>query len=193
MIATVRHVTAWAGRTKFQTDGFLFVGVYHLNGFHRNIQFTPWRWRKMTTILFLTSTSIGDRWQSGRWGLLKAYPRKPIPELQITLPSSQQACHSCYLGAQGLGFVQQRNPPWWIGGPPLRKVGTAKDRYNVPSFCQWGQLSPLKSPLYLRSCHMSRWHISILAECQLKTSSCLLACHSGSSPVPSILLRMMWD
>ena len=28
MIATVRHVTAWAGRTKFQTDGFLFVGVY---------------------------------------------------------------------------------------------------------------------------------------------------------------------
>ena len=30
MIATVRHVTAWAGRTKFQTDGFLFVGVYTL-------------------------------------------------------------------------------------------------------------------------------------------------------------------
>ena len=28
MIATVCHVTAWAGRTKFQTDGFLFVGVY---------------------------------------------------------------------------------------------------------------------------------------------------------------------
>ena len=28
MMATVRHVTAWAGRTKFQTDGFLFVGVY---------------------------------------------------------------------------------------------------------------------------------------------------------------------
>ena len=23
MMATVRHVTAWAGRTKFQTDGFL--------------------------------------------------------------------------------------------------------------------------------------------------------------------------
>ena len=28
MMATVRHVTAWAGRMKFQTDGFLFVGVY---------------------------------------------------------------------------------------------------------------------------------------------------------------------
>ena len=28
MMATVLHVTAWAGRTKFQTDGFLFVGVY---------------------------------------------------------------------------------------------------------------------------------------------------------------------
>ena len=28
MMATVRHVTAWAGRTKFQTDGCLFVGVY---------------------------------------------------------------------------------------------------------------------------------------------------------------------
>ena len=28
MMATVRHVTALAGRTKFQTDGFLFVGVY---------------------------------------------------------------------------------------------------------------------------------------------------------------------
>jgi len=31
MMATVRHVTAWAGRTKFQTDGFLFVGVYKHN------------------------------------------------------------------------------------------------------------------------------------------------------------------
>jgi len=30
MMATVRHVTAWAGRTKFQTDGFLFVGVYYM-------------------------------------------------------------------------------------------------------------------------------------------------------------------
>jgi len=29
MMATVRHATAWAGRTKFQTDGFLFVGVYN--------------------------------------------------------------------------------------------------------------------------------------------------------------------
>ena len=29
MMATVRHVTAWAGRTKFQTDGFLFVEVYN--------------------------------------------------------------------------------------------------------------------------------------------------------------------
>jgi len=28
MMATVRHVTAWAGRTKIQTDGFLFIGVY---------------------------------------------------------------------------------------------------------------------------------------------------------------------
>ena len=28
MMATVRHVTAWAGRTKFQIDGFLFIGVY---------------------------------------------------------------------------------------------------------------------------------------------------------------------
>ena len=28
MMATVRHVTALAGRTKSQTDGFLFVGVY---------------------------------------------------------------------------------------------------------------------------------------------------------------------
>ena len=28
MMATVRHVTAWAGRTKYQADGFLFDGVY---------------------------------------------------------------------------------------------------------------------------------------------------------------------
>jgi hypothetical protein len=35
--------------------------LYHLNGFHRNIQFTLWRWRRTTTILFLTSTSVGDR------------------------------------------------------------------------------------------------------------------------------------
>ena len=30
MMVTVRHVTAWARRTKFQTDGLLFVGVYML-------------------------------------------------------------------------------------------------------------------------------------------------------------------
>jgi len=28
MMATVPHVTAWAGRTKYQADGFLFDGVY---------------------------------------------------------------------------------------------------------------------------------------------------------------------
>ena len=28
MIATVRHVTSSLGLRKFQTDGFLFVGVY---------------------------------------------------------------------------------------------------------------------------------------------------------------------
>jgi len=28
MIATVPHVTAWAGRTKYQADGFLFGWVY---------------------------------------------------------------------------------------------------------------------------------------------------------------------
>jgi len=27
-MATVPHVTAWAGRTKYQADGFLFDGVY---------------------------------------------------------------------------------------------------------------------------------------------------------------------
>ena len=27
MMATVRHVTPWAGPTKFQTDGFFFDGV----------------------------------------------------------------------------------------------------------------------------------------------------------------------
>jgi len=29
MMATVPHVTAWAGRTKYHTDGFLFDWVYH--------------------------------------------------------------------------------------------------------------------------------------------------------------------
>ena len=29
MMATVRHVTAWAGRTKYQADGFLLGGVYN--------------------------------------------------------------------------------------------------------------------------------------------------------------------
>ena len=28
MMATVRHVTSSSGLRKFQTDGFLFVGVY---------------------------------------------------------------------------------------------------------------------------------------------------------------------
>jgi len=28
-MATVPHVTAWAGRTKYQADGFLFDGVYN--------------------------------------------------------------------------------------------------------------------------------------------------------------------
>ena len=30
MMATVPHATAWAGRTKYQADGFLLDGVYHL-------------------------------------------------------------------------------------------------------------------------------------------------------------------
>ena len=30
MMATVRHVTAWAEGTKYQADGFLFDGVYIL-------------------------------------------------------------------------------------------------------------------------------------------------------------------
>jgi len=29
MMATVRHVTSWAARTKYQTDGFLLGGVYN--------------------------------------------------------------------------------------------------------------------------------------------------------------------
>lgn len=41
----------------------------------------------------------------------EAYRHKPLPELRITPPSFQQTCHSCYLGAQDQGFVQQRNPP----------------------------------------------------------------------------------
>ena len=32
MMATVRHVTACAGRTKYQADGFLFEGVYRHGG-----------------------------------------------------------------------------------------------------------------------------------------------------------------
>ena len=28
IMITVRHVTAWAGRTKYQADGFLMDGVY---------------------------------------------------------------------------------------------------------------------------------------------------------------------
>ena len=28
MMAAVSHVTAWAGRTKYHTDGFLFAWVY---------------------------------------------------------------------------------------------------------------------------------------------------------------------
>ena len=31
MMATVRHVTAWAGRTKYQADGFLLGEVYQQN------------------------------------------------------------------------------------------------------------------------------------------------------------------
>ena len=31
MMATVRHVTSSSGLRKFQTDGFLFVGVYTYN------------------------------------------------------------------------------------------------------------------------------------------------------------------
>ena len=46
MMATVRHVTAWVGRTKFQTDGFLFVGVY--------INVTA-RYHKILLCPFLTS------------------------------------------------------------------------------------------------------------------------------------------
>jgi hypothetical protein len=29
MLATVPHVTAWAGRAKYHADGFLFDRVYH--------------------------------------------------------------------------------------------------------------------------------------------------------------------
>jgi len=38
MMATIPHVTAWAGRTKYHTDGFLFDWVYrdfqHCNTTH---------------------------------------------------------------------------------------------------------------------------------------------------------------
>jgi len=30
MMAAVPHVTAWAGRTKYHTDGFLFDWVYNI-------------------------------------------------------------------------------------------------------------------------------------------------------------------
>jgi len=32
MMATVRHVTAWAGLRKFEADGFLLDGVYKQTG-----------------------------------------------------------------------------------------------------------------------------------------------------------------
>jgi len=31
MMANVLYVTAWAGRTKYHADGFLFDWVYHLH------------------------------------------------------------------------------------------------------------------------------------------------------------------
>ena len=37
MMATLRHVTAWAGRPKYQANGFLFDGVYNLKTFTQNI------------------------------------------------------------------------------------------------------------------------------------------------------------
>jgi len=42
MMATVRHVTAWAGRTKYEADGFLLDGVYHALTF---IQILQRRWK----------------------------------------------------------------------------------------------------------------------------------------------------
>jgi len=33
-MATVRHVTSSSGLRKFQTDGFLFVGVYKYSPLH---------------------------------------------------------------------------------------------------------------------------------------------------------------
>ena len=37
MMATVRHVTSSSGLRKFQTDGFLFVGVYKRGNTGRKI------------------------------------------------------------------------------------------------------------------------------------------------------------
>jgi hypothetical protein len=41
MMATVLHLTAWAGRTKYHADGFLFNRVYiHLNGINlKNVSY----------------------------------------------------------------------------------------------------------------------------------------------------------
>ena len=39
MMATAPHVTAWAVRTKYQADGFLFDGVYLFNEQSMAIEF----------------------------------------------------------------------------------------------------------------------------------------------------------
>jgi hypothetical protein len=41
MMATVPHVTAWAGRTKFQADGFLFDRVYISNLYDKDNLILP--------------------------------------------------------------------------------------------------------------------------------------------------------
>jgi hypothetical protein len=66
-------------------------------------------------------------------------------------------------------------PPEWLSQEyPVHTVEMEKDDHHT--FLDI-------DTLYLASCLMSRWHTAMLAECQLKTSSCLLACHPGSYSV----------
>ena len=63
-MATVRHVTAWAGRTKYQADGILFDRLYVLHKVHVNgespffVQYSEWNREKLENLKVSNSIKI---------------------------------------------------------------------------------------------------------------------------------------
>ena len=123
----------------------------------------------------------------------EAYPHKPLPELQITPPSFQQACHSMLPWCTGPGLCATEKSSMMNCRSTFKESGYSQREIQCAFILPARTPQPIEKPTLFAFLPYVQMHTSVLAECQLKTSSCLLVCHPGSTPVSSVLLKMMWN